>query len=353
MRKHLAAYGVRLRPHVKTAKSIDVVRRAMQPGTAGITVSTLKEADYFLGHGIDDILYAVGIAPNKLPHAIRLIRAGADLKITLDSVTAAEAAHRAALAAGVVMQVLIEIDVDGHRAGVQPESDSLLQLGRSIAALSGLQLRGVMTHAGGSYDCKSSAAISMMATREREGVVTAAQRLRTLGCRIDVVSLGSTPTALFGTTFEGVTEVRAGVYMFNDLVMAGLGVCGLEDIAMSVLVSVIGHQSERGWILTDGGWMALSRDRGTAGHALDQAFGLVRDATGAAPADDLIVVSVNQEHGIIAKRDGGSIDTRAYPVGTTLRILPIHACATAAQYPAYVVTEDDAVVDSWERINGW
>jgi D-serine deaminase-like pyridoxal phosphate-dependent protein len=139
--------------------------------------------------------------------------------------------------------------------------------------------------------------------------------------------------------------------MFHDLVMAGLGVCEIEDIALSVLVSVIGHQTDRGWIITDGGWMALSRDRGRG----DQGFGLARDLNGRAVPEDLIVTSANQEHGILARRDGSSPDFSRYPVGSMLRIVPNHACATGAQHELYHVIEgsNPEVLDRWERINGW
>jgi D-serine deaminase-like pyridoxal phosphate-dependent protein len=356
MRRRLALHGaVTLRPHVKTAKSLDVIRRALVDGARGITVSTLKEADHFFAAGVDDILYAVGIAPVKLPHVVRLIRAGARLKIILDNAAAAQAAAAAARDADVQISVLIELDVDGHRAGVAPDSQRLLELGHAVAALPQLRLRGVMTHAGGSYDCRSAADIVAMAERERSGAVLAADRLRRGGCDVDMVSVGSTPTALFAEDLSGITEVRAGVYMFQDLVMAGLGVCTLDEIAMAVLVSVIGHQPDKGWIITDGGWMALSRDRGTAAQPVDQGFGVVRDAAGHAPDDDLIVASVNQEHGIVARRTGGPLDPRKYPVGTLLRVLPNHACATAAQHAAYMVTsrEGGGSVEQWPRINGW
>ena len=102
-----------------------------------------------------------------------------------------------------------------------------------------------------------------------------------------VVSVGSTPTATFVENLDGVTEVRAGVFLFQDLVMAGIGVCKLEDIAVSVLVSVIGHQPEKGWIITDGGWTSLSRDRGTSSQPVDQGYGVVRDVAGSALRDDL------------------------------------------------------------------
>jgi D-serine deaminase-like pyridoxal phosphate-dependent protein len=355
MRDHLSELGVALRPHVKTSKSIDVVRRALNGQPGGITVSTLKEAEYFFSQGVTDILYAVGIAPAKLLHVTKLIKGGKGLSIILDCVGAAHAAAEAATRAGVVIPLLIELDVDGHRSGVGPSSPLLLEVGRAVASSAGLELRGVMTHAGESYNCRSTDGIREMAERERAGAVLAAARLRQAGLPCPVVSVGSTPTATFAQNLEGVTEVRAGVYMFQDLVMHGIGVCRLEDIALSVLVSVIGHQPERGWIITDGGWMSLSRDRGTSNQPKDQGYGVVRDSNGQALPDDLIVVSANQEHGVIARRDGAPLDASRYPVGTLLRVLPNHACATAAQHDRYHVVSGSGneVLTTWPRINGW
>ncbi|MEA3181358.1 MAG: hypothetical protein QOI59_4881 [Gammaproteobacteria bacterium] len=354
MRSHLQALGVALRPHVKTTKSIDIVQLALSGFDPRITVSTLHEADYFLQHGLTDMVYAVGIAPGKLRHAAALIRRGAELTLILDNLSAAGAMIEAAETEQVTYSVLIELDVDGHRGGVRPDSDSLLEIGNRLHGRPGIELRGVMTHAGGSYDCRSEDEIRAMAERERAGAVLAAERLRAAGIAAPVVSVGSTPTALFATDLRGVTEVRAGVYMLFDLVMAGLGVCRATDIAASVLVCVIGHNQERGWIITDGGWMALSRDRGTAKQAVDQGFGLVRDRAGESLPDDLIVASVNQEHGIVGRRDGGQIDPARYPVGTLLRILPNHACATTAQHERYQVLDGEGrIVAVWPRINGW
>lgn len=355
MRDHLKRLGAPLRPHAKTAKSANVVRLALAGQPGGITVSTLKEAGYFFEHGVRDILYAVAVAPAKLAHVAALIRRGAAITLVLDNVATAQSVVRAAAAERVVFPVLIELDVDGHRSGVRPDSQVLLDLGRVLAASPGVALRGVMTHAGDSYNCRSAVELQRMAERERRGAVDAAVRLRAAGLPAPVVSVGSTPTALFAQGLDGVTEVRAGVYMFQDLVMAGLGVCSIDDIALSVLVTVIGHQAERGWLITDGGWMALSRDRGTGSQAVDQGYGLVRDVEGRALADDLIVKSANQEHGILARRDGGTLDVGRYPVGSLLRVLPNHACATAAQHDAYRVVERGRreILDTWPRIHAW
>jgi D-serine deaminase-like pyridoxal phosphate-dependent protein len=176
--------------------------------------------------------------------------------------------------------------------------------------------------------------------------------LRGAGFPAPVVSIGSTPTALSATDLGGVTEVRAGVYLFFDLVMHGIGLAGLDEIALSVLTTVIGHQRDKGWILVDAGWMAMSRDRGTANQAVDQGYGLVCDVDGN-PFADLIMVSANQEHGILAIRDGSSTPLPDLPFGTRLRILANHACATAAQFGEYQVVEEGEVVARWPRFNGW
>jgi D-serine deaminase-like pyridoxal phosphate-dependent protein len=351
MRGHLRSLGVALRPHVKTAKCIEAVRPAMETPQGPITVSTLKEADHFFARGVTDILYAVGITPNKLDHVIDLRRRGARLSILLDSVAAARGVADKSRASGERLDVLIEIDCDGHRSGVKPEAGELIEIGEVLAE-HGAKLEGVMTHAGASYDCRSTAAIRAMAEEERAAAVRAAERLRAAGLACPVVSVGSTPTATFASDLTGVTEVRAGVFVFFDLVMAGLGVCRVEDIAVSVLTSVIGHQPEKGWIIVDAGWMAMSRDRGTATQPVDQGYGLVCDVEGN-PLDDLIMVAANQEHGIIARRPEAPGALPDLPIGTLLRILPNHACATSAQHDRYHVVRDGQVAEVWQRFNGW
>jgi D-serine deaminase-like pyridoxal phosphate-dependent protein len=350
MRNHLQRLQVDLRPHVKTSKAIDVARRQMATPQGPITVSTLREADYFAAQGVTDILYAVGIAPNKLDHVARLQDRGVRLTLILDSVETATMLAAQAKARGRDFDVLIEIDSDGHRSGVTPEAPMLLDIAHCLNGTR-VTIKGVMTHAGASYDCRTTDAIRALAEQERAAVVRAATRLRAAGVAAPIVSVGSTPTALFAASLSGVTEVRAGVYVFFDLVMAGLGVCAVDDIALSVLTSVIGHQPDKGWTLLDAGWMAMSRDRGTAKQPVDQGYGLVCDVAGR-PIEDFILVGANQEHGIMARRSG-KIDSTHLPVGTALRILPNHACSTAAQYERYHVVQDDRVTAIWPRFHGW
>jgi D-serine deaminase-like pyridoxal phosphate-dependent protein len=349
MQSRIDSLGVRLRPHVKTAKCLAVAQQQLAAGAQGITVSTLKEAEVFFDAGIDDILYAVCIAPTKLAQAWALRERGCALTVVVDSLGGAQAV----VASGHPFSVLIEVDTDGHRAGINPESELLLQVGRALHA-GGAVLKGVMTHAGASYECRTTESLQAISEQERSRCVRAAERLRGAGLPCPEVSVGSTPTALSALQLQGVTEVRAGVYVFQDLVMQGVGVCGMDEIALSVLGTVIGHQLDKGWVLIDAGWMAMSRDRGTQAQALDYGYGAVCDEEGR-PIDGLIMSSANQEHGILSWRDGRADATLAdrFPVGTRLRILPNHACATAAQFPAYAVIGTDGGLHTWGRFYGW
>jgi D-serine deaminase-like pyridoxal phosphate-dependent protein len=353
LRERLSPLGVALRPHLKTAKSVEVARRVLSGGNGPATVSTLKEAEVFAGAGVTDILYAVGIAPQKLARVLGLRAAGCDLCVILDTQEQALAVAEASRASGTAIPALIEIDCDGHRGGLKPGDPDIAELGR-ILHQGGAELRGVMTHAGGSYEAVGAAAHAVLAEEERRAVVRAADILRQAGLPSPVVSVGATPTAHAVNDLSGVTEVRPGVYVFFDLVMAGIGVCGIADIALSVLTTVIGHQRASGRIIVDAGWMAMSRDRGTASQSVDQGYGLVCDVAGNV-IDDLVMTAANQEHGLVSLRPGSLAALPDLPVGSRLRILPNHACATASQFSAYEVLPAEAggQMVRWPRFGGW
>ena len=209
-----------------------------------------------------------------------------------------------------------------------------------------------MTHAGESYACRSGDELERHAELERRRCVRAAERLREKGIECPGVSVGSTPTALSATSLEGVSELRAGVYIFFDLFQAGLGVCGVDDIALSVLATVVSHKTSHRRLIVDAGGLALSKDRGTASQAVDCGYGLVVDAASGRPISGLKVSAANQEHGIIELPP--EFEFHQFPLGSQLRILPNHACMTAAAHEHYFVVDgDDRIVDRWERANGW
>ncbi|KQW57255.1 DSD1 family PLP-dependent enzyme [Variovorax sp. Root411] len=352
MQQRMNELGVRFRPHVKTSKCIDVAKAQRDAGAQGITVSTLKEAEQFFAGGFTDILYAVGMAPHRLPHALDLRRRGCALGIITDGVESVRAIAAFGRANGEVFDVLIEVDTDGHRSGIRPEEDALLDVAHALHD-GGMRLGGVMTHAGSSYELDTSEALTAMAEQERSGCVRAAQRLRGAGLPCSGVSVGSTPTALMAQALDGVTEVRAGVYVFFDLVMRNIGVCTEADIALSVLTTVIGHQAEKGWAIVDAGWMAMSRDRGTQKQKRDFGYGQVCDIDGRV-LNGYVLSGANQEHGILSREGAPDTDIAArFPIGTRLRILPNHACATGAQFPEYHALSEEGALKTWGRFHGW
>lgn len=339
-----ASLGVPLRPHMKTAKSIDVARMAASGRPGAIAVSTLAEAEYFAAHGVPDILYAVCITPQKLDQIAKLNASGADIAVVTDDpdIAAAIAAHP------VPMRALVEIDSGEGRSGLLPTDPGLLDL---AVRLDG-RFAGIMTHAGQSYAGRSAEEIARVAEAERHGAAYAAEWLRGNGRPCAIVSVGSTPTAVHGTRLSGVTELRAGVYMFGDLFQATIGSHGLEDMALTVLASVIGVNAAQRRLVLDAGGLALSKDRSTEATPHDYGFGLVLGLDGTPVYGGAVVRRAYQEHGVVDCDP--SLPFPSLRVGDLVRVAPNHACMTAAAHDRYHVVEGgDEVVAVWTRVNGW
>jgi len=350
LRDKLATHNVQLRPHLKTIKSIAGAKHLLENFKSPATVSTIKEAEAFANAGYSNLTYAVGITAKKLPRIQALLNQGINISVLLDSVAQAKIVSDFCQTQKISIPTLLEIDCDGHRGGIKPDDPRLLEIA-NIIHQSKAELRGVLTHAGESYSCNNKKALVDSAEGERLAAVVAATQLRENGLPCPVVSVGSTPTAHFAENLHGVTEVRAGVYTFFDLVMAGIGVCQVEDIALSVVTSVIGHNENKNWLFIDAGWMSLSQDRGTRTQGKDCDYGLVCTSNGEI-IPGLQVIGANQEHGIISSVDGKKLPDIA--VGTQLRILPNHACATAAMHAGYYVADPEQIeLDYWHRIQGW
>ena len=340
--------GIAIRPHLKTAKSAAIAELATASKRFGITVSTLLEAEYFAKHGFDDITYAVGIVPSKLDRAAKLMNDGVDLKIIADNedVVTAIARH------GAAFKVLLEIDCGDNRAGIPAESQMLESVASSLLSeATEARLIGVLTHAGHSYGVEDRAAIARIGEEERAAVVDAAGRLTAAGHQISVVSAGSTPTALFMENTDGLTELRAGVYVFFDLDQQSRGVCETDEIALSVLASVIGHNRSAGKLLLDCGGLALSKDLGANAFRPEVGYGVVCDFKTGKPYAGAYVSSVSQEHGHVKVDDEALYEH--LPVGSLVRVLPNHACMTAAAYDRYFVVDSGNVIAEWDRVNGW
>lgn len=346
MNAALVRHGVPLRQHVKTAKCVAVAERAGAAHGRAITVSTLAEAEAFVAAGWDDVLYAVGLVPQKVPRLMALATQ-ATLTATVDSeAVVARIAREVPLSRQ--LRLLIEIDVGQHRAGVSAEGPELLSIAHAIHLEPSLCLGGVMAHAGHGYDAPDRAALVGIAEDERALTVHAAERLRAAGFPAPIVSIGSTPTALFAKSLAGITEVRAGVYVFQDLFQVSLGCAPKEDLAVSVLTTVIGVHGDR--VLLDAGGIALSKDRSMDGRGaapIHGGYGEVRREDGSPIDGNPIVYAVNQEHGFVRWPNAD------LQVGDRLRVLPNHVCMTAAQHDGYHVVEEGSVTAYWPRIRGY
>lgn len=334
----LGEYGVPLRLHVKTCKSPEAALLCQDGNPGPITVASLEEASCFANAGFTDILYAVGITLPKLAKLAGLRRH--KLKLILDS---PEMATRLANVSDG-LEVLIEIDSDGHRGGIAPESNQLLKIAR-VLKQNGHHLAGVLTHAGSAYELPqpSPQAFRELARRESRAVVKAARILEKSGYDCAIISMGSTPTAIFGQNFQGITEVRAGTHVFMDCVMVALGICRPEDMALSVLATIIGRKGD-GSLVTDAGWSALSCDRGVDFGRYG--YGLVADIDGEI-YPGTTVRELNQEHGIIEPGYCTALN-----VGDLVRIYPAHACATANCFSKYHVMTPDGELVLWRKAPG-
>jgi D-serine deaminase-like pyridoxal phosphate-dependent protein len=352
MKARCRMFGVQLRPHMKTLKSIEVARHALESPAGPIAVATLNEARYFADRGIGDIQYAVCISPDKLAQAASILQRDPRFSFFLDSVEVARSVVEFCRSSGTRLRVWIEIDSGEHRTGMDYRDPQFLQTGRLLADPA-VVFEGVATHGGHSYHADSIERLREIAEQERSTVAKAAATLRHAGIPCARVSAGSTPTAVHAASAEGLTEWRAGVYMAGDLFQVAVGSLSLADVAVTVLATVISHSRGRNQIVVDAGGLALSKDRSTAsGPGPDLGYGLILDVAGEPLRPDITIAGVHQEHGEI--RGTTALPFEKLPIGARVRIVPNHVCMTAAMYDRYLVVDgSDRVIDVWERTNGW
>lgn len=325
--------GVRLRPHMKTHKCIEIGDRQRACGAEGITVSTLEEARVFARHGFDDITWAYPLILSRIDEALDLAER-VSLGLLVDSETAVDALERAGRPVGVWLKV----DCGYGRAGVDPRSDRALRLARRLDESRVIGFRGLLTHSGHAYHAATVERIAEIAEEERHVMVSFGDRLR--GERIDPgdLSVGSTPAMSQVASLAGIDEARPGNYALYDYAQVTLGSCELSDCAVTVLASVVSSSPERGQCVIDAGALALSKDLGPPGDAPH--YGRVRvSGEGSELHPETRVVSVSQEHGIV---------NASLPVGAEVRVLPNHSCLTVAHFDAFTLVRGTQILGSWK-----
>lgn len=341
--KHMAdrarRLGVSLRPHIKTHKCLELGRRQVAYGAHGITVSTLFEAAAFVRGGFTDLTWAFPLDPSHVAHVQRIAQAGATVRVILDDLDTAKALARSGL------HVWLKVDCGYHRAGVDPSSRYGLEVARELGAERGLVFDGILSHSGHAYRTRNTNEAAQIADQERQVMVWFAELLRKDGLPVPGVSVGSTPAMAAVKSLTGVTEARPGNYIFYDRTMVLIGCCEPQDVAVSVLATVVSHQPGASHFVVDAGALSLSKDLGPTHVGLEPAFGAVKDHP------ELTVASVSQEHGLVRAAAAAAIEGK-FKVGQQIEIIPNHSCLTEAQFDEYVVIEGGRVMDRWHIERG-
>ena len=331
--------GVSLRPHIKTHKCLELGRRQVTHGAHGITVSTLFEAQAFAGGGFTDLTWAFPLDPTHLHHVRRIAAGGAMLRVILDDLETAKAV------AGTGLHVWLKVDCGYHRAGVDPSSRYALEVARELGRERGLVFDGILSHSGHAYRTSNKTEAAQIAEQERQVMAWFADLLRKDGLPLRGVSVGSTPAMAAVKDLTGVTEARPGNYIFYDRTMVLIGCCEPDDVAVSVLATVVSHQPAASHFVVDAGALSLSKDLGPTHLGVEPAFGEVKGHP------ELTVASVSQEHGLIRASAPAAIEGK-FKVGEQIEIIPNHSCLTEAHFDEYVVVEQDRVVDRWKIERG-
>lgn len=343
------ALGVRLRPHVKTHKCVEVARLQAAAGIGGLMVSTLAEARTFAAHGFDDLVYGVPVEPGKFGAVCDVAARGPNIGVLTDDVDVPAPLGAAAAAAGVVLDVWIKVDTGYHRCGVAPDAPALRAIAERVGAHRALRFAGLLTHAGHAYHARGAAAVRAVATAERDRMHEARASLAAVGIATPALSLGSTPTLTHVDHLQGVDEVRAGNYVFFDVAQATIGSCTRDDTVLTVLAAVVHRDRSAGRLVLDAGGIALSKDRGAVDLDPTTGYGELLDLDGRDLG--LRLDGLSQEHGVVTAADPAALE--ALPVGARVRIRVNHACLTAAQHAEYVVHDGRQVVDRWVNHRGW
>jgi D-serine deaminase-like pyridoxal phosphate-dependent protein len=340
--------GVRLRPHVKTHKCVEVARIQTDLHFGGVTVSTLAEAQAFAAGGFNDITYAVPIAPQKIAQAADLHAEIGNLSLLVDHPDTVRAVEEVASSRKTSLPVFLEIDCGGGRSGVDPASDVAQLLVRRLADSDSIDFRGLLTHAGHAYRARARSEAYEVACEERNLMTAFAAEVRDLGIDLPEISVGSTPTLRAIDDLTGITEARPGNYVFFDAIQAAIGTCDLDDVAYSVLATIISVDVEQMRAVIDAGALALSMDPGPTHIEAECGFGLPVTLEDQHPLPGLRIVSLTQEHGTLV---GPGVE--ALHPGTRLRIIPNHSCLSASCFDRYHVIRGTEVVDEWHPVRGW
>ena len=329
MAERARAAGVRLRPHGKTHKLLEVGRLQLAAGAGGLSLAKTSEAEVFAAAGFDDIFVAYPVVGADKGRRLLALAERIRLAVGVDSVDGARTLGTVFASAGRRLDVRLKIDSGLHRVGVLPEQAP--SVARAIADLPGLQLTGVFTHAGHAYGETAANGVAAVGQHEGGTMSAVAEALRRAGLEIKTVSVGSTPTARHAMTVAGVTECRPGNYVYHDASQVSLGTCGLEDCAMTVVATVVSTPAPDRAVL-DAGSKTLSTDP-LRPRAEGHGWVLGRKAR---------LSKLSEEHGVLGVEEG-----ERFRVGERVRVLPNHACVVSNLHDRVLAVRGERVEAEW------
>ncbi len=309
------AAGVRLRPHTKTHKSVAIAGLQRDAGAHGIAVAKASEAEIFASAGFEDIAIAYPVVGEAKWARVAELATTARITVNVDSAPAAEGLSAAAAAVGATVHVQIDLDSGFGRCGVPAEDAAAIEaLAARVTSLPGLVLDGVTTHRGLFFPGVEDMTREAAGRQEGEVVAAAAERLRSAGIPVAEATAGGSLTGGGVAQVPGVTEVRAGTYVFNDLMQIALGAATREDLALTVLATVVSVTGPDTATI-DCGSKTFAGDTGVVGGA-----GLPLRGMAECVERDAVVERMTEEHGLIRTFDG------PVEVGDRLTFVPVHAC---------------------------
>lgn len=331
------AEGVRLRPHLKTHKTVEIAALQREHGAIGLTCAKLGEAEVFLARGFTDILIAYPLVGQaKWQRLFELIEAYPQAVISTlfdDAGLAAELSEQAS-ARGIRLPVWVKIDSGLKRCGVLPGRQAV-ELVQRVTALSGLWFQGLLTHAGHAYAAAGYEQVREIGVAEASCLLETAERLQEAGIEVPGISVGSTPTVRISGAIQGVTEIRPGNYVFYDATQVRLGVTTAERCALRVFTRVV-SRTEAGRLVIDAGAKTLALDKGAHGSDTVAGYGMI------VGHQDAVIERLSEEHGVVRVAADSKI-----VVGDVLEIIPNHSC------PVANLTDELYVIDGTGSLAIW
>ncbi|KAJ7372841.1 hypothetical protein OS493_016764 [Desmophyllum pertusum] len=344
MIKRCRSLGVELRTNMKTHRTLEAGEYMTEGTKRCISVSTLAEAEFYANAGYDDITYAYPLSTDKVPQAAQLLLRLEKFHVLIDNYVILDALTASPPTEGRKWSVFLKVNCGFNRAGVWYDDPQSITFAKEIASKSCVTFKGLYIHEGDSYKSRGEDEIKQCTSEIFKRLNILSNRLQEAGIEFPVVAIGSTPSCSKPPDdIHGINEFHPGNYVFYDYQQFLIGSCTMNDIAVRVLTRVIGHYPDRGQILIDCGWTGLSLD----------SLGKLR--TGFCYFEDhsnLKLLKMTQETGTVEAVEG-SLDVSLYPIGSFLKMIPYHSCATAIMHPVYYVVKGDLVVDRWIPNKGW